>query len=119
MVALVAVLVLLFFVPFLGTLVLQGVATILEIIWFIGYSLWCLWRDSRAQKQKVPAPPTRSRTTAKSPKPRKPVDPRLQKTRDMQIQWQHQGHRVGLVNLDSGEVYEPAGVDDEKGDRVE
>lgn len=89
----------------------------LEILWAIVYSLWCLWRDRRTASQKAPASP--NRTTTSSPRTRKPVDPTLQKAREMQVHWQHQGHRVGLVNLTTGEVYEPAGVTDERGDEME
>lgn len=89
---------------------------ILEIIWILVCSLWHLWRVDLSASQRTPAGSNRSVKPPPKPKAaRKAIDPRLQGTREMQIHWQHRGHRVGLVNLDTGEVYEPAGIEDEKG----
>jgi hypothetical protein len=78
---------------------LQGAIAILEAIWIVICSLWrFFWSLGRTDHHsKVPP----NRPNARS------SDPTTRKLREMRLYWEHQGHRVGLVNLETGEVFEP------------
>lgn len=70
-----------------------------------------LWHLS--DRPSVPAPPNKTgrKATKTTPKP----DAELIKIRQMAKTWKTSGSRVGLVNLDSGEVYEPASSPEQGG----
>jgi len=109
------VLVVLFWVglPVLG-MMLQGVVAVCEVLWIVIYSLWrfcCIcWSAWSSDRQKTPTP-------TNQPVPRKPADPTTRvKMNNVKRNWENQGHTVGLINLTTGELFEPAPSSKNEGD---
>jgi len=78
---------------------LQGAIAIVEALIIVICSLWrFFWSLGRSD-------PVPQGNTSKAT--RMPSDPTARKLKEMRLYWEHQGHRVGLVNLETGEVFEP------------
>lgn len=98
--------------PLIVTMI-AGVVELVEMIYHLFRALYLLVRHTRIRRvQHEPATPKR-KATAKSSKRTTPTDPDLAKIRGMAKVWKSQGQAVGLVNLATGEVFEPAS--DEQG----
>jgi hypothetical protein len=90
-----------------------GAVELVSMIYHLCRALYLLIRHTRIRRvQHEPATP---KSTTSKTKKTTPTDPELQKIRGMAKAWKGQGQRVGLVNLDTGEVYEPASVSEQGG----
>lgn len=98
---------------------LQGAFAILEAIFYVlevtVCALWRLYVRRRNVRQATTAAPRKPSTTrSTTTKPRKPVDPTKQKRQNVAAGWEAMGHEVGVINLTTGEVYQPAPRSDGK-----
>lgn len=107
--------------PLVMLMVQGALAVLVDILYVLRVLFRFLWALAGLfKRQPEPAPPKTTGRKAPRPGPKAPKtarkpDTELGKLRQMAKTWKASGSRVGLVNLDSGEVYEPASSPEQGG----